>query len=58
MARYRRVNIDGQSLYKTETRAAAATCFPVRLHHQWRQSVCAGNRAYWSHLHHRRGHQG
>ena len=28
MARYRRVNIDGQSLYKTETRAAAAALLP------------------------------
>ncbi|WP_312265088.1 gp53 minor capsid family protein [Mixta calida] len=28
MARYRRVNIDGQSLYKTETRAAAAAILP------------------------------
>lgn len=28
MARYRRVNIDGQSLYKTETRKAAAALLP------------------------------
>ncbi|MFK8259115.1 hypothetical protein ACFL9S_15180 [Erwinia sp. AnSW2-5] len=28
MARYRRVNIDGQSLYKTETRATAAALLP------------------------------
>lgn len=28
MSRYRRVNIDGQSLYKTETRAAAADILP------------------------------
>lgn len=28
MARYRRVNIDGQSLYKTETRATAAAILP------------------------------
>ena len=28
MARYRRVNIDGQSLYKTETRVTAATLLP------------------------------
>ncbi|KOR02506.1 hypothetical protein [Pluralibacter gergoviae] len=28
MARYRRVNIDGQSLYKTETRVAAAALLP------------------------------
>lgn len=28
MARYRRVNIDGQSLYKTETRATAADLLP------------------------------
>jgi hypothetical protein len=55
MARYRRVNIDGQSLYKTETRAAAALLPGTGCCHQWRQSVCAGNRAYWSHLHHRRG---
>lgn len=28
MARYRRVNIDGQSLYKTETRVTAAALLP------------------------------
>lgn len=28
MARYRRVNIDGQSLYKTETRVTAASLLP------------------------------
>ncbi|MED5683405.1 hypothetical protein [Enterobacter hormaechei] len=28
MARYRRVNIDGQSLYKTETRTTAAALLP------------------------------
>lgn len=28
MARYRRVNIDGQSLYKTETKLAAAALLP------------------------------
>lgn len=28
MARYRRVNIDGQSLYKTETRKVAAASLP------------------------------
>ena len=28
MARYRRINIDGQSLYKTETRATAAALLP------------------------------
>lgn len=28
MARYRRINIDGQSLYKTETRVAAAELLP------------------------------
>lgn len=28
MARYRRVNIDGKSLYKTETRLAAAAIYP------------------------------
>ncbi len=28
MSRYRRVNIDGQSLYKTETRLAAAALLP------------------------------
>jgi len=28
MARYRRVNIDGQSLYKTETRATAVALLP------------------------------
>lgn len=28
MSRYRRVNIDGQSLYKTETRATAAAVLP------------------------------
>lgn len=28
MARYRRVNIDGQSLYKAETRTTAAALFP------------------------------
>ncbi|EPJ7072457.1 hypothetical protein I9725_002636 [Citrobacter freundii] len=28
MPRYRRVNIDGQSLYKTETRTTAAALLP------------------------------
>lgn len=35
MARYRRVNIDGLSLYKTETRTTAADLLPRhRGHHQ------------------------
>ncbi len=31
MPRYRRVNIDGQSLYKTETRTTAAALLPAPL---------------------------
>lgn len=31
MARYRRVNIDGQSLYKTETRKVAVASLPGTL---------------------------
>ena len=35
MPRYRRVNIDGQSLYKTETRTTAAGLLPRhRRNHQ------------------------
>jgi hypothetical protein len=40
MPRYRRVNIDGQSLYKTETRTTAAALLPgTAATINWRQSL-------------------
>ncbi|MBM7346114.1 phage cement protein [Pantoea coffeiphila] len=51
MARYRRVNIDGQSLYKTETRVAVAAILPgtaavINSSDQFAQATAAAGRLY------------
>lgn len=51
MARYRRVNIDGQSLYKTETRVAVAALLPgtaavINTSDQFAQATAARGRLY------------
>lgn len=51
MARYRRVNIDGQSLYKTETRKAAAALLPgtfvtINAGNQFAQASATKGRMY------------
>lgn len=51
MARYRRVNIDGQSLYKTETRVTAAALLPgtaavINSNDQFAQATALRGRIY------------
>lgn len=51
MARYRRVNIDGNSLYKTETRIAAAALLPgtaatINSSDQFAQAAALAGRIY------------